>query len=71
MDATWRNRVLDYLQDDVGDREDPRQRGKALAGPMVGLWRYRVGDYRIICQIQDRQMVVLALAIGHRSEIYR
>ena len=50
--------------------EDPRVRGKALTGPLCGLWRYRVGDYRIVCDLVDSQLVVLVIDIDHRSTIY-
>lgn len=50
--------------------EDPRVRGKALTGPLSGLWRYRVGDYRIVCDLVDSQLVVLVIDIDHRSSIY-
>lgn len=50
--------------------EDPRARGKALTGPLRGLWRYRVGDYRIVCDLVDSQLVVLVIDIDHRSSIY-
>ena len=50
--------------------EDPRVRGKALTGPRCGLWRYRVGDYRIVCDLVDSQLVVLVIDIDHRSSIY-
>ena len=50
--------------------EDPRVRGKALTGPLCGLWRYRVGDYRIVCDLVDSQLVVLVIDIDHRSSIY-
>jgi len=50
---------------------DPRQFGKPLHGDKKGLWRYRVGDYRLICDIQDQRVTVLLLALGHRKEIYR
>lgn len=50
--------------------EDPRVRGKALTGPLRGLWRYRVGDYRIVCDLVDSQLVVLVIDIDHRSSIY-
>lgn len=51
--------------------EDPRSKGKALTGMLSGLWRYRVGDYRIICDIEDSVMVILAIRIDHRKNIYR
>ena len=50
---------------------DPRALGKALVGEMQGLWRYRVGDYRLICRIEDRAVTILVLEVGHRREIYR
>jgi mRNA interferase RelE/StbE len=50
--------------------EDPAESCKALSGPLTGLWRYRVGDYRAILDIDQGQVVIIALDIGHRSEIY-
>lgn len=50
--------------------EDPRTRGKALTGPLAGLWRYRVGDYRIVCDLVDDRLVVLVIDIDHRSSVY-
>ncbi|MGT2846901.1 type II toxin-antitoxin system RelE family toxin [Streptococcus massiliensis] len=50
---------------------NPRQIGKALTGQFKGLWRYRVGSYRVICHIIDDELVVLALEVGHRKEIYK
>ncbi|MDO4775492.1 MAG: type II toxin-antitoxin system RelE/ParE family toxin [Aerococcaceae bacterium] len=49
---------------------NPRQHGKALVGNKKGLWRYRVGAYRIICDIQDDKLIILALEVGHRKNIY-
>ncbi len=65
-------RVRDYLRDRISVLEDPRQLGKPLKGSEIGhLWRYRVGDYRILCELQDGRMVVLVVALGHRRDIYR
>ncbi|VWL89650.1 type II toxin-antitoxin system RelE family toxin [Oceanivirga miroungae] len=50
---------------------NPRRNGKALKGTLTGLWRYRVGDYRIICEIQDYKLIIVILEIGHRKEIYK
>jgi mRNA interferase RelE/StbE len=50
---------------------DPRRLGHSLSGPLIGLWRYRVGDYRLICRIEDGRCLVLVLTIGHRREVYR
>lgn len=50
--------------------EDPRQQGKGLTANRSGQWRYRIGDYRLICQILDDKLVILALSVGHRREVY-
>lgn len=63
--------IIDYLDQRVAGNSDPRRFGKALKADLAGLWRYRMGDYRILCQIQDRQLTVLVVAVGHRKNIYR
>lgn len=55
----------------VADAENPRDRGKAMAGEWAGHWRYRVGDYRVIARIEDGRMVIVVIAVGHRREVYR
>jgi mRNA interferase RelE/StbE len=59
------------MDERVGESEDPRQSGKALKGPLGDLWRYRVGDFRILRDIQDGKLTVLVLQIGNRREVYR
>lgn len=71
LDAPVRRRVLDWLEDRIEGCKNPRHFGEALKGGHAGLWRYRVGDWRILCDIRDDRLVVLALAVGHRREIYR
>ena len=51
--------------------EDPRSTGKALAGNLAGLWRYRVGDYRIVCDIEDEVLLILVIDVAHRSKVYK
>jgi mRNA interferase RelE/StbE len=58
------------LLDEVAALDDPRSRGHVLVGQMAGLWRYRAGDWRIVCQLVDHKLVVLVLKIGHRREVY-
>ena len=70
-DPQTRQRIFDYLRGRIASDQDPRRFGKALHGERAGLWRYRVGDYRLICHIDDARSKVLVLAIGHRREIYR
>ena len=50
--------------------EDPRAEGKSLVGDLKGFWRYRVGDYRLICRIHDEELEILVVEVGHRKEIY-
>jgi mRNA interferase RelE/StbE len=50
---------------------DPRQAGSALLGDLSGYWRYRVGDYRVLCRIVDHELLVLVVEVGHRSDVYR
>jgi mRNA interferase RelE/StbE len=65
-------RVLDYMDERVAVLDDPRTLGKNLKGPMMGeYWRYRVFGIRVICDIEDGQMMVLVIAIGNRREVYR
>ena len=63
--------ILRYFRERIMVDDDPRRLGKALKHELQGLWRYRIGDYRVVCQIQDEQLLVLALSVGHRRNIYR
>jgi len=70
LDKSMAKRIIDYLDKRISTAKNPKQQGKALAYNKAGLWRYRVGDYRIICQINDETITILVLQIGHRKEIY-
>lgn len=63
--------ILDYLDYKIAPLENPRARGEGLTANRAGLWRYRVGDYRIICQIIDDKLIILVIETGHRSTIYK
>ena len=71
LDHAAQKKILQYFRDRVAVDADPRRLGRALNGDKSGLWRYRLGDYRIICKIEDVQVVVLVLRVVHRQEIYR
>jgi mRNA interferase RelE/StbE len=71
LDPQMRSRIRSHLERRIASLDDPRSQGKALTGPLGGLWRYRVGDYRIVCKIQDKKLVILVVAIDHRRDIYR
>lgn len=70
MDKQTARRIWDELEE-IAKLEDPRSRGKALVGNLAGLWRYRVGDYWIICDIEDGRLVILVVDVAHRREVYR
>jgi mRNA interferase RelE/StbE len=63
--------ILRYLRERIAGSGDPRRLGHALTGDRKGLWRYRVGDYRIVASLEDDQFVVLVITVGHRREVYR
>jgi mRNA interferase RelE/StbE len=72
LDPQHSQRILKFLRERVAKLADPRSIGKALQGSRPGeFWRYRLGDFRIICEIEDDRLVVLVIRIGHRKEIYR
>lgn len=71
LDRPIQRRILNYFRSRVLQAHDPRKLGKALTGDKGGLWRYRIGDYRAICKMEDEQLLVLVLEVGHRREIYR
>ena len=62
--------IINYLDERVAGNGDPRRFGKGLRADLAGLWRYRVGDYRILCQIRDGELLILVVAVGHRRDIY-
>ena len=70
LDRPIQKRLLDWLDDRIEGCKNPRHFGEPLRGDVNGLWRYRVGNYRVICEIQEQQLVVLALAVGHRRGMY-
>jgi mRNA interferase RelE/StbE len=70
LDRQWQAANLDYLEDEIAPLPDPRSKGKALVGDKKGLWRFRVADFRVICEVQETQLVILAVAIGHRKNVY-
>jgi mRNA interferase RelE/StbE len=72
LDRQHSQRILKFLSQRVAKLEDPRSIGKALQGSRFGeLWRYRVGDFRVICKIEENKLVVVVIRIGHRREVYR
>lgn len=62
--------ITSWLRKNIDGCEDPRVHGKRLKSNLKAFWRYRVGDYRILCTINDQELIVLAVRIGHRRDVY-
>jgi mRNA interferase RelE/StbE len=64
-------RILRFLHERIAPIDNPRSVGAALSGPLRGLWKYRVGDFRVIVSLNDDALIITAVRIGHRSSVYR
>jgi mRNA interferase RelE/StbE len=72
LDPQQTKRILKFLHERVARLDNPRSIGQALQGSKLGeFWKYRVGDYRLICKIEDDRLLILVLRVGHRREVYR
>ena len=72
LDKSAAKRITTFLRQRLAALENPRSTGKALTGPQLGIyWRYRIGDWRIICDIQDDVLCILVIEVDHRRDIYR
>ena len=70
LDRYTQRMIKAWIDKNLEGCEDPRRHGKALTANRKGQWRYRIGDYRLICLIEDNELIILALSVGHRREIY-
>lgn len=71
MDKHTAALIIGWVRKNLEGCDDPRQHGKGLTANRSGQWRYRIGDYRLLCEIQDEELVILALTVGHRREVYQ
>lgn len=72
LDKTAQTRIIKTVRERIAPLENPRTLGQALRGEELGrYWKYRIGDYRLICDIQDETVLILVLRVGHRKEVYR
>jgi mRNA interferase RelE/StbE len=71
LDRAAQTSIVKFLREKLQPAPDPRSLGKPLHGDKQGLWRYRVGDYRIVCDIQEERITVLVLRVAHRKDVYR
>ena len=70
LDRQAQKQILRYFDSRIAGSGDPRRFGKPLRGDLAGVWRYRVGDYRVLCKIRDTEFVVLVISVGHRKNVY-
>lgn len=71
LDARAQRNIVRYLGEKIATEDDPRRFGDPLRKDLKGLWKYRIGDYRIICSIEDKSVVVLVVRVGHRRSVYK
>jgi len=71
FDRSIQKRITSFLLDRLQNTDNPRSTGKALQGKHSGLWRYRMGDFRLLCRIEDDKLIILVIEMGHRKEIYK
>ena len=70
LDGFTKRMIKAWIEKNLVGCEDPRQYGKALSANRSGQWRYRIGDYRLLAEIQDDKIIILIFAVGHRSKVY-
>jgi mRNA interferase RelE/StbE len=70
LDHSAQQRIIKYLKEKIIPIENPRTLGKPLSGDLRGIWRYRVGDYRILAKIEDENFIILVVYVGHRKNVY-
>ena len=70
LDRSVQTIVVKWIRKHLEDCEDPRASGKALSANLKGYWRYRIGDYRLLVEIRDDELIIVAISIAHRSDVY-
>ena len=71
LDKYTQQMIKSWIGKNLQNCENPRAHGKGLTANKSGQWRYRIGDYRLLCLIQDQELIILALTVGHRRDLYR
>jgi len=71
LDRVAQKRIVRFFQERVTEHPDPREQGKVLTGEKAGFWRYRVGDYRAVCFLDDERQIVKVMRVAHRKDVYR
>ncbi len=70
LDLQVADKIVRTLEERIAAQPDLRGMGKRLVGDLQGLWRFRIADYRVICELHDQELTILALVVGHRKDIY-
>ncbi|MBQ6017225.1 MAG: type II toxin-antitoxin system RelE/ParE family toxin [Clostridiales bacterium] len=70
LDRSVQTIVVKWIRKHLENCEDPRAAGKALSANLKGYWRYRIGDYRLLVEIRDEELIIVAISIAHRSDVY-
>jgi mRNA interferase RelE/StbE len=70
LDRQVQKQIVRYFDARIAGPGNPRRFGKSLRGDLAGVWRYRVGDYRVLCQIRDKELLVMVISVGHRKNVY-
>lgn len=70
LDKYTQRMIVAWIDKNLEGCDNPKIHGKGLTANRIGQWRYRIGDYRLICVIEDEELVILALSVGHRKEVY-
>jgi mRNA interferase RelE/StbE len=71
LDASAKKRIIKFIEERLLKTENPRSFGAPLKGKLAGLWKYRIGDYRLVCHIEDEVVTILVVSVGHRKSVYK
>lgn len=71
LDKNVNAMIINWIAKNLDNCENPRSMGKALLGDKSGYWRYRIGNYRLVCEIRDKEILIIVIGVGHRKEIYK
>jgi mRNA interferase RelE/StbE len=71
LDHQAQKEILSYLRKRIATNEDPRRFGKPLSKNLSGLWRYRIRDYRVVCNIEENKLLILVVRVAHRKKVYK
>lgn len=71
LETAEKKRIIKFIEERLAKTENPRKLGAPLRGHLSGLWKYRIGNYRLICQIEDSVVTILIISVGHRKDVYK